>query len=338
MSMKLNVNSWYKYKLSDIFCPFVNGKGITEQEIKDHPGKLAAVQSSSDNNACMGWIDEEYCKEMKYKIIYEPCLTVARSGSAGFVSVQPWGCVIGDSAKGMILQKQNVNIYHYLFIRTVLMKNMYRYNYGRKVKAEQYMEMDILLPTGADGKVDWEFMEQYIKSLHCKPIFTKQINKKVDLNINNWKKFVLSDLFEIKKGKRLTKAEMLDGTVNFLGAIASNNGVRQKIDISSVFKPNCITVNYNGSVGEAFYQKEPFWASDDVNVLYAKDFWKMNKYNAMFLITVIKSNKYRFGYGRKWTLDKMKETVIKLPAKEDGTPNFAFMEDYIKNLPYGDRI
>lgn len=24
------------------------------------------------------------------------------------------------------------------------------------------------------------------------------------------------------------------------------------------FEPNCITVNYNGSVGEAFYQKDPF--------------------------------------------------------------------------------
>lgn len=40
----------------------------------------------------------------------------------------------------------------------------------------------------------------------------------------------------------------------------------------------------------------------------------MNKYIAMFLITVIKANKYRFGYGRKWTIEKMKETVIKLPA------------------------
>ena len=59
-------------------------------------------------------------------------------------------------------------------------------------------------------------------------------------------------------------------------------------------------------------------ASDDVNVLYAKDFWELNQYIAMFIITVIKANKYRFGYGRKWTLEKMKDTVIKLPGKKDG--------------------
>lgn len=64
----------------------------------------------------------------------------------------------------------------------------------------------------------------------------------------------------------------------------------------------------------------------------------MNKYIAMFLITVIKANRYRFGYGRKWTMEKMKETVIKLPSQEDGTPDFTYMEKYIKSLPYSDRI
>ena len=118
-------------------------------------------------------------------------------------------------------------------------------------------------------------------------------------------------LFRFEKGKRLTKEAMIPGNTNFLGAISENNGVREKITADYIWQPNCITVNYNGSVGEAFYQSEPFWASDDVNILYAKNFWEMNKYIAMFLITVIKANKYRFGYGRKWTIEKMKETIIK---------------------------
>ena len=131
---------------------------------------------------------------------------------------------------------------------------------------------------------------------------------------------------------------MFLGQINYIGAISENNGVREKIDTETVWEPNCITVNYNGSVGEAFYQIEPFWASDDVNVLYAKDFWTLNQYIAMFLITVIKANKYRFGYGRKWTLEKMKDTIIKLPSKKDGMPDFEYMERYIKTLPYSDKI
>ena len=64
----------------------------------------------------------------------------------------------------------------------------------------------------------------------------------------------------------------------------------------------------------------------------------MNRYNALFIVTVIKANKYRFSYGRKWTMEKMKETVIKLPRKKDSTPDFGFMENFMKSLPYGDRI
>ena len=145
-------------------------------------------------------------------------------------------------------------------------------------------------------------------------------------------------MFVFSKGKRLTKAEMVPGSINFLGAISDNNGVRDKIESDYFWKENCITVNYNGSVGEAFYQSEPFWASDDVNVLYAKKWWTMNKYNALYIVTVIKANKYRFSYGRKWTLEKMKDTMIKLPCKVDGTPDFEYMEQFIKMLPYSDRI
>ena len=149
----------------------------------------------------------------------------------------------------------------------------------------------------------------------------------------------MGDIFRFVKGRRLTKADMIDGDTNYLGAISENNGVRQHIQVEpeDISAPNCITVNYNGSVGEAFYQSEPFWASDDVNILYA-DGWQKNNYNALFIVTVIKANRYRFSYGRKWTLEKMKDTVLKLPCTEDGKPDFAYMETYIKSLPYGDRI
>ena len=32
------------------------------------------------------------------------------------------------------------------------------------------------------------------------------------------------------------------------------------------------------------------------------------------------------------------KTVIKLPGGEDGMPDFIFMENYIKSLPYSDKI
>lgn len=153
-----------------------------------------------------------------------------------------------------------------------------------------------------------------------------------------WRNYQLKDLFDFVKGKRLTKEDITPGKINFLGAISDNNGVREQIETEWCWEGNCITVNYNGSVGEAFYQEKKFWASDDVNILYAKKAWKMNKFIALFMITVIKANKYRFSYGRKWTMEKMKDSIIKLPSKSDGTPDFEYMEEFIKSLPYSDRI
>lgn len=335
--MNLNVERWKEYKISDIFFPMINGKGITDREIKDNPGKLVAVQSSSYNNACMGRIDECYCREMKYKIIKRPCLTVARSGSSGFVSFQEEGCVIGDSAKALISRCSSINKYHYLFLRTILMGNMYKFTYGRKVKAQQYMELQIALPSDSEGEPDWNYMERYIKSLHYKPISTVvKPCQAIQINISDWKEYELGQLFHIKKGKRLTKAEMLEGHSNYLGAIDSNNGVRQKIYADKLWEPNCITVNYNGSVGEAFYQAEPFWASDDVNILYPNG-WEMNQYVGLFIATIIKVERPKYNYGRKWTKEIMERSVIKLPTK-DGKPDFLLMEEYMKTLPYSDRI
>ena len=52
-------------------------------------------------------------------------------------------------------------------------------------------------------------------------------------------------------------------------------------------------------------------------------------------------NKYmegRFSYGRTIGEKDMDEFIIKLPIDSDGEPDWKFMEDYIKALPYGDRL
>ena len=170
----------------------------------------------------------------------------------------------------------------------------------------------------------------------------------MNLNTTKWKEFVLGRLFVIKKGKRLTSAEQEDGGNNYIGAIDSNNGIANHISQAPIHKGNTISLSYNGSVGEAFYQKDPYWATDDVNVLYSK-YEKFNEQIGLFIATVLRQEKYKFSYGRKWTLDNMNITIIKFPAQrnDDGTiyldtskkysddgyvPDWEWMENYIKSL------
>ncbi len=154
----------------------------------------------------------------------------------------------------------------------------------------------------------------------------------VSLNECLWKNVRLIDIFEIKKGRRLTKANMKAGSTPFVGAIDSNNGYRQFVDVEPIHEGNTISVNYDGSVAEAYYQPAPYWALDDVNVLYPR--FIMTPLIALFLCTLIRREKYRFNYGRKWHLERMAESNIRLPVTDSGNPDWDFMERLMGSLPY----
>ena len=102
-SHTLGVESWKPFKVNNSF-KLHNGKGITKEEIENNQGDFIVVQSGEENNGCIGKIDKDYCNKMGYIYTEEPCLTVARTGSAGYVSYQPLGCVVGDSAKILTLK------------------------------------------------------------------------------------------------------------------------------------------------------------------------------------------------------------------------------------------
>ncbi len=179
-ALPLDITTWKEFRLSQILT-LKNGKGITSEEIEMNPGSLKAIQSGEDNNGVIGYIDIEYCISKGYTYSVKPCLTVARTGSAGFVSFQRDGCVVGDSAKILQLEDVNASIGCYLFIQTLLLMNQFKYDYGRKVTEDKYLNEIIILPIlqkngipiidetykySPQGYIpDWDYMERYIKSL-----------------------------------------------------------------------------------------------------------------------------------------------------------------------------
>lgn len=160
---------------------------------------------------------------------------------------------------------------------------------------------------------------------------------------NTWCEFNVAGengLFTIKPGKRLTKSEQHEGETFFIGATKFNNGLTGYIDAEPLYYEPCITVNYNGSVAEAFYQEVPFWNSDDVKVWIPN--FQFNKYIAFFLITIIRQQQQHYSYGIKWNQTKMEKTKIKLPfcIGKDGKkiPDWNYMEKFIKSLPFSKGI
>ena len=218
-----------------------------------------------------------------------------------------------------------------LFYCMCVYVNAYRYSYGRQ--ANRTLK-EIVIPDEDKLPAFVETVEVPSLDVAREPEVAKPPSA---LNTSKWKHFTFDYLFDVKKGKRLTKTKMKPGSTPFISAIESNNGLRQFVSAPPLHQANVITVNYNGNgVAEAFYQREPFRASDDVNILYPK--FELDPQLALFICTLIRAEKYRFSYGRKWAKERMIESTIRLPVTPKGEPDWILMRDYIKSLPYSKGI
>lgn len=130
---------------------------------------------------------------------------------------------------------------------------------------------------------------------------------------------------------------MNSGSIPLVAASGNNNGVSYFSSAEKNFltKGNKITISANGEgVGTPFYQKDDFVGGNDCLILENK---YLNKINAMFIVTIIFQNKYKYSYGRKCSLDIIKNDFITLPAK-DGNPDWEYMQNYIESLRNSDLI
>ncbi|MEP7163109.1 MAG: restriction endonuclease subunit S [Ferruginibacter sp.] len=318
-------------KLSDLFIVKngLSSGAVKIAETKSEEFNTPYLRPSSNYyNLIAGYVDK---KEVNDNHIFPPETIFVSSdgqGSHSYAYVSPVEFV-PNSNVSVLIPKTKMSLKEKIFYAMIITKNRYRFSYGRKPKGKRFSGISI--PSKHE-------IPKWVSNFNTDKVnFSEPLgNKKIDLNKSDWDWFKYEDIFDIKKGKRLTKANMIEGTTPFIGAIDANNGYREYIGQPANHLGNTITVNYNGSVGEAFYQPDPFWASDDVNVLYPK--FELDKYIAFFLISLIRKEKFRFNYGRKWEMAKMNRSMIMLPIDKKGNPDWQLMKSYIKSLPYSASI
>ena len=154
----------------------------------------------------------------------------------------------------------------------------------------------------------------------------------LNLTDRKWEAFAVEDIFDIKAGKRLTTADMDTGNLPFIGATESNNGITNWIKTpNETLDHNVLGVNYNGSVAETFYHPYNCVFSDDVKRLHLKNV-DDNKYILLFCSIMIRKQKNKYTYGYKFNGKRMAKQKILLPTTDAGKPDYAFMEDYVKEL------
>ncbi len=327
---QIDTKQWKEFIIKDLFTV---KRPSARSQANYNDGDIPFVASGNFNNGVL-----KYLEPKKDEILDAGnCITVSPIDGSSFYQEDDFLGRGGAGSSIILLYNPNLNLYNGYFIATVIRTVCRKYAYSDMANKDTIGAEKIKLPVDETGNPDFSYMELYMKNLELavsSSLTDLQSAKKSDisgtLDISSWKLFQISELFNVQKGKRLTKADMKDGKIRFIGASAINNGITAYISNDEHLHPqNTITLSYNGSIGEAFYQDEIFWASDDVNVLYPK--FEMNREMAFFIIPLLKTAGKRYAFIDKWKKEDMEKSKIPLPVDKDGNPDYKYMENHIVN-------
>lgn len=313
-------------KVNDLFWVYTGSKLDFEKQVRDDVG-INFVSRNSNNNGVVG------------KVLVD---TSVKTYKAGDITVPLGGsyllsCFVQDED---FVTAQNVAVLRAKVPMTALEKwfycyalreNRFKYSaFGREVN--KYIK-DIELPNSVPA---------WVINGNIDSISTENAANEIPLNIDTWSYFQLSGdggIFEIEPCKCSNAGQLLeDGDdIEYIGAKKDSNGVMRRVKFREelITRGNCIIFicDGQGSVGYTNYIEDSFIGSTTLSVGRNA---RLNRYNAIFLVTVLDRERYRYSFGRKYKTNLSKARVL-LPAKNN-EPDWDFMEQYIKSLPYGDKL
>ena len=348
---KILHSNWKAFNFTEVFTEIQRGKRLKKADHKI--GTTPYVSSTSFNNGVDGFIGND-SGVRKFK----DCISLANSGSVGSAFYHQYEFVASDHITQ--LKREGLDKYAYLFMIPIINRLSEKYGFNREINDERIKREKLLLPVTQNGEIDFQFMSSFMRQIETDilgttlSVFKGRLSNNA-LNINKlggvvWKTFDFADIFIIKKGFYNKKPPCYErGTIPFIGASDSNNGFTgfttySVIEKSSkvgygknepieqkIYDGSAICVTNNGSVGYAYYQQHPFTCTHDVNPLYLKD-RKLNRHLAMFLISCIEKQRVCFTYARKWRPKRMVKSRLLLPTTAEGTPDWEFMEQYMREI------
>lgn len=336
MMMSLKDKKWDVFFVTDIFNSIERGKRL---KTDDHiTGSKPYVSSSADNNGIAQFIGN------KDKIrVFSDCLSLANSGSVGACFYEPFEFVASDHITH--LKTDGRSKFEYLFLASMVSRLSQKYNFNREINDKRISREKLILPVNKSGEPDWDFMEQFIKKIekikkekyltYCRQELIKLgvIVPLKSFSEIEWKPYEICKIAEIDSGRDIYDAERIDGEVPYITAGVQNNGIGYFVgNTNNTIAKNIISVSRNGAgVGSSFYHEYLALYSNDCRKVILNDY-NENKFVSLFITNQIMMQRKNYNYSRKMGTERLKKQKIMLPAVNEDEPDYAYMEQYIRNI------
>ncbi|GEA97437.1 hypothetical protein LBR02_00020 [Levilactobacillus brevis] len=131
---------------------------MTKKDIKN--GKTPFIGATDSNNGITAFSSKTN------ESLDQNTLGVNYNGSVVDNFYHPYKAIFSDDVKRIHIKNVDFpSAEMYFFLKTVILKQKNKYQYGYKFNSKRMNQQKIMLPIDSNNQPDWQFMEDYIKSL-----------------------------------------------------------------------------------------------------------------------------------------------------------------------------
>ncbi|MGV8145168.1 MAG: restriction endonuclease subunit S [Alkaliphilus sp.] len=327
--MKLSEKQWKPFKINELF-DVDKGIYLSKKDIVE--GDIPFISAKASNNGVTGFIGNR-------TLFPKNSITIEKIKLSAFYQPQDYYC----SHDVTVIQHDKLDEDVSLFICAMIKRQGVKYSYGRQAQMNVVKRETVLLPVDENENPDWEFMKTYVANKnhkmysrykdYCQALL-KEINYQEvpPLHEKEWSEFRIGDLFTTIIGKNVdgNKINKETGKTAYITRKESNNGLDGFID-SDVKKLNTKypVITIGNETARPFVQKYAFYTGTKVNIL--KSHGDISEYALLFIAGSLLKHKRKYSYSYTINSTRLKKQNILLPVNEKNEPDYAYMEQYIKN-------
>lgn len=352
----LDEKEWKRISINSVFVighGFYNKKPPMSSE-----GEVPFIGASGINNGVTGFCTMQAIEDnskvgygpnepIERKLFNKGSICVVNNGSAiGYSYYQPKQFTCTHDVNPLTLRDHEMNEDEALFLAQMIRQQGDCFIYARKWRPSRMVSSQFLLPVDSAGNPDYAYMAEYAQQkrdtmlakyrayVEARIAELEEFVEIPALNEKEWDEFFIGDLFDVSRPKSRNKDDYDFGNTPFVASGALNNGVMKCCDAKQdeqLDAGNCITVSPVD--GSTFYQPMDFLGRGGAgsSILILRSDW-LNLYLGQFIARTVRQTCSKYTYGHMGNKDSIKRERIMLPVDDTGEPDYAYMEQYTKNM------